>query len=97
MFKRWGSKDVVDFAIELAQGFSKRCPPELASRSAIAVAKAIDEVCNRAAEFQRSRKLGVYGRAKLGTEFKLRLKDNGYVAEFVDELTTQLLISMSGK
>lgn len=90
-------RDVADFAIELAQEFSKRCPPELAERSTMAVARAIDEVCNRAAEFQRSKQLGWFGRAKLGTEFKTRLKDAGYLQEFVDELTTRLLISMSGK
>ena len=93
MFNR--SRDVADFAIELAQEFSKRCPPELAERSAAAVARAIDEICNRAAAFQRSKRLGIYGKARLGTEFKLRLKENGYIDEFVDELTTKLLMNMS--
>ena len=97
MFKRSGSPDVTDFAIEIAQEFSTRCPPELCARSAIAVAKAIDGVCNRAADFQRARRLGVYGKAKLGTEFKLKLKESGYPAEFVDELTTRLLMSLSSK
>lgn len=96
MVKQSGSRDVKDFAIELAQEFSKRCPPELSARSTIGVARAIDEVCNRAAQFQRSEKLGVYGKAKFGTEFKFRLKDIGYAPEFVDELTTKLLMSMSG-
>jgi len=90
-------RDVADFAIELAQEFSKRCPPELAERSTMAVARAIDDVCNRAAEFQREQKLGLFGKAKLGTEFKTRLKENGYLQDFVDELTTKLLINMSGK
>lgn len=97
MFKRSGSPDVTDFAIELAREFSTRCPPELSARSAIAVARAIDEVCNRAVQFQRTNRLGVYGKAKLGTEFKLKLRESGYVAEFVDELTTRLLMSLSAK
>lgn len=91
------SRESTDFAIELVQEFSKRCPPELAERSAQAVARAIDEICNRAAQFQRSKRLGWFGKARFGTEFKTRLKENGYVQEFVDELTTKLLISMSGK
>ena len=37
------------------------------------------------------------GRAKFGTEFKFRLKETGHEPEFVDELTTKLLITMSGK
>ena len=97
MFKKKGSKDVGDFAIELAQEFLRRCPPELSERSTIGVAKAIDEVCNRAAEFQRSQGLGLYGKAKFGTEFKFQLKDAGYSGDFIDELTTKLLMSMSGK
>jgi len=97
MLKRSGSPDVTDFAIELAHEFSTRCPPELSARSAIAVARAIDEICNRAAEYQRTNRLGVYGKAKLGTEFKLKLKDSGYRGEFVDELTTRLLMSLSAK
>jgi hypothetical protein len=97
MFKKSGSRDVADFAIELAQEFSKRCPPELAERNASAVARAIDEVCNKAAAFQKSKDLGIYGKAKLGTEFKHRLRENGYLEEFVDELTTKLLMNMSAK
>lgn len=97
MFKLFGSKEVTDFAIELAQEFARRCPPELSQRSTIGVARAIDEVCNRAAEFQRGKHLGVYGKAKFGTEFKYRLKDVGYAEEFIDEFTTKLLMSMSGK
>lgn len=97
MSERPGSRDVADFATELVLEFSKRCPPELAERSTMAVARAIDEISNRAAALQREQHLGLYGRAKFGTEFKLRLKDVGYAPEFVDELTTRLLISMSGK
>src|SRR5258708_2826847 len=99
MSKRTPSKEVEDFAIDLAREFSKRCPPDRAedSQRVMGLARAIDEVCNRAADFQRAKQLGVYGRAKLGTEFKLKLKDLGYPGEFVDELTGKLLISMSGK
>ena len=97
MSKQAGTPNVADFAIELAQEFSRRCPPELAERSTMAVARAIDEICNRAAQFQSAKRLSWFGRARFGTEFKTCLKENGYLQEFVDELTTRLLISMSGK
>jgi len=97
MFKRSDSPKVADFAIELAQEFSTRCPPELSVRSAISVARAIDAVCNRATEYQRTAKRGVFGKAKMGTEFKMKLKENGYTDDFVDELTTRLLMSLSAK
>lgn len=95
MSKPPGTRDVTDFAIELAEDFAKRCPPGATSQ--MGVARAIDDVSNRAAAFQREARLGIYGRAKFGTEFKLRLKESGHAPEFVDELTTKLLISMSGK
>lgn len=97
MFKQ--SREVDDFAINLAQEFSKRCPADRlqGGQGTMAFARAIDEICNRAAEFQRAKKLGVYGKAKLGTEFKLQMKEFGYPGEFIDELTQKLLINMSGK
>jgi hypothetical protein len=99
MFKRTQSKEVDDFAINLAREFSKRCPPDRlqGGHGAISFARAIDEICNSAAEFQRAKQLGVYGKAKLGTEFKLQMKEFGYPVEFIDELTQKLLINMSGK
>ncbi len=99
MFKRTQSREVEDFAINLAREFSRRCPLDRpqGGQGVIGLARAIDEICNRAAEFQRAKRLGVYGKAKLGTEFKLQMKEYGYPAEFVDELTGKLLINMSGK
>lgn len=91
------SRNVTDFAIELAQDFAKRCPPDAGAKSAMGVARAIDDISNRAAAFQRQARLGIYGKAKFGTEFKFRLKESGHAPDFVDELTTKLLISMSGK
>jgi hypothetical protein len=92
------TRDVEDFAIELADEFQKRCPPKLlADERTIDLAKAVDEICNRAAEFQRVRRLWLFGKAKLGTAFKIKLKEAGYPGEFVDELTRKLLINMSGK
>ena len=90
--------NVDDFAIELALEFQKRCPPEsLSGERTIDFAKAVDEVCNRAAEYQRVKRLWLFGKAKLGTAFKYKLKESGYPGEFVDELTRKLLIHMSGK
>ena len=97
MPKQQGSLDAADFAIELAEEFAKRCPPDARAKSKMSVARAIDDICNRAAAYQREAHLGVFGRAKFGTEFKFRLKETGHEPEFVDELTTKLLITMSGK
>lgn len=99
MFKRLGSQDVEDFAIELALEFSRRLPADRLLKGAHAsnVARALDHVYNRAAEFQRERRLGVYGKAKLGTAFKLQLGESGYPEDFVGEVTQALLIRLSAR
>lgn len=99
MLERSRSKDAEDFAIKLAQDFATRYRPktEQNDASAAVIARAVDDVCNRAADFQRARHLGLFGRAKFGTAFKLQLAELGYPEDFVDEFTRRLLISMSGK
>jgi len=99
MLGRSHSKEVEDFAIILAQDFAARFKPKTEQKEAPAavVARAVDDVCNRAADYQRARRLGIYGRAKFGTAFKFELAERGYPEDFVDELTRRLLISMSGK
>lgn len=100
MFNRKRSRAIDDFAIELAREFANRCPPgnqqDEPSQTA-KIARAVDDACNRAAAFRREQDLGMYGRAKLGTSFKMELKQIGYQAEFVNELTSLLLLTMSGK
>lgn len=98
MFERLFSKDVENFAIELANEFAKRCPADKMGDGAqpAVLAKAVDELGNRAETFQRGKKLGLYGKAKFGTEFKLKLKELGYADHFAQELTHSLLIRMSG-
>jgi len=88
-----------DFAIVLAEEFRKRFPPGAAvdGASAKAFARMVDDLCARAQSFQRDSDLGLYGKAKFGTEFKYRLKDLGYPEALVDELTRTLLLRMSAK
>lgn len=100
MFERLRSKDAENFAIELVQEFAKRCAPDAPARGAqraAAFARAVDDLCNRAADFQRAKRLGVYGKAKFGTAFKFQLLELGYEEELVDELVRTLFIRMSGK
>ena len=94
----WGrSRELDDFATGLAREFIGLIPTSENPPPAPKVAKAIDHICNRVQSFHRERKLGIYGRARIGTAFKLELKNAGYPQDFVDELTRQLLFVMSGK
>jgi hypothetical protein len=95
MLKRSGEVD--DFAIELARDFIKRVPPDAALGESSKLARAIDDACNRAKAFQSDKKLGMYGRAKVGTAFKIELKSAGYPTDFVDDFTRHMLLIMSGK
>ena len=96
MFNFGRSRDLEDFAVGLAREFASLIPADNAQRDAARVARAIDEVCNRARAFQKDRRLGIYGRAKLGTAFKFELKSSGYADDFIDTLTHQVLLVMSG-
>ena len=99
MFGLFGSKDAENFAIDLVREFYKRCPPESlqGSQRTAAFTRAVDDLWSRVAEFQRAKRLGVYGKAKFGTAFKYQLKDLGYDEDLVDELLRTLLIRMSAK
>lgn len=97
MFGLGRSRELDDFATGLAREFIGLIPPGESLPAAQKVAKAIDQICNRAQTYHRERKLGIYGRARIGTAFKLELKNAGYPQEFVDDLTRQLLFVMSGK
>jgi len=97
MFWFGRSRELDDFAIALAREFARQIPPDAEPATAQRVARAIDEACNRAKAFQKEKRLGIYGRAKVGTSFKLELEKAGYPRGFVEELTHQLLVIMSGK
>jgi hypothetical protein len=98
LFNRARRREIEDFAIELARAIAKQYPRADAQggRNAMRkLANAIDAACERAAAFQKEKRLGVYGKAKFGTAFKWELKDLGYRDDFVDELTRSVLMHLS--
>jgi hypothetical protein len=98
MFNWKRSRDIEDFAVRLARDFAGRVPPHESQEPKTAkLAGAIDDACNRAAAYQREHRLGIYGKAKFGTCFKLELAQIGYPEEFIETFTRQMLLTMSGK
>jgi hypothetical protein len=98
MFNRKRSREIEEFAVALARDIAGRCPPAEAYEGdhiSMRLARAIDEVFTRAIAYQREQRLWMYGRAKLGTAFKLELRQSGYPSEFVDNVTRQLLFKLS--
>lgn len=89
-------KAVDKFALGLASELAQRYPPELENsqprrRNPQRLAKAFDAAFNRAIDFQREQRLGIYGKARLGNTFKWELKRLGYPEDFI-ELTTKSLV-----
>ena len=90
------NKLIDEFSTRLATDLAQRYPPELENdatrkRNPERLAKAFDSTFNRAIDFQRERKLGVYGKARLGNSFRWKLKELGYPEDLI-ELATKALI-----
>jgi hypothetical protein len=90
------NKLIDEFSTRLATDLAQRYPPELENdatrkRNPERLARAFDSTFNRAIDFQRERKLGVYGKARLGNSFRWKLKELGYPEDLI-ELATKALI-----
>ena len=90
------NKLIDEFANKLATDLSQRYPAVLENevprkRNPDRLAKAFDSTFNRAIDFQREHKFGVYGKARLGNTFKWKLKDLGYPDDFIEIATKSLV------
>jgi hypothetical protein len=93
----FSTKHINEFAHELADSLAKRYPPVLdvtpeKKISANRLTKVLEETLARAVEFQREHRLGTFGKAKLGNEFKWRLRELGYSEKFIDVATEGLMV-----
>jgi hypothetical protein len=99
MLFSWGrNRDIEQFATGVARDFAKACPAAETQGERAAVkklARSIDAACERAAAFQKEKKLGIYGKAKFGTTFKWELKALGYDDDFIDEFTRNMMLRLS--
>jgi hypothetical protein len=96
-FWPFSSKPINEFAKFLADALAKRYPPALDINpekkiSEARLVKVLEETLGQAADFQRSHRLGLFGKAKLGNEFKWQLKELGYTDNFVDLATEGLMV-----
>jgi hypothetical protein len=93
----FSTRHINDFARELADTLAKRYPPSLDVNpekkiSANRLTKVLEDSFTRAVEFQREHKLGMFGKAKLGNEFKWQLKELGYTDKFIEVATEGLMV-----
>jgi hypothetical protein len=91
------SKNLDEFAKQLAASVAKRYPPALdkAKEKKVSVnriTKVLEDTFVKAVEFDREHKLGVYKRARLGNSFKWELKELGYSDKFIEVATEGLIV-----
>lgn len=94
------SKEIQSFAVGLAEKLGKRYPASIDVNpekrvSENRLTRVLEETVADALAFQRNRSLGLLGKAKLGNEFRWKLKEMGYSSQFVDVATEAVTISVA--
>lgn len=93
------TKELDEFAAELASDLARRFPPASEARTDPGVHHQIKVILEglaaRALRFHEKKKLGIYKKAKLGNVFKWKLKELGYSAEFVERATKEIVTRLA--
>jgi hypothetical protein len=90
-------REVDDFAKELAGMVAKRFPPALEKSterrvSPNRITKVLEDALEKAEEYGKTRRLGMYKKARLANAFKWQLKDLGYSDKFIEVATEGLVV-----
>jgi hypothetical protein len=102
LFGSVSGKEVDGFAKTLAQELAKRYPPALDKGSERKISQKrlttlLEDTFNRAAEFRKQHKLGVYKKARLGNTFRWELQEMGYSQKFVEAATEGIIVYITRK
>jgi hypothetical protein len=89
--------EIGEFAKTLATNLSKRYPPSIDAAtekkvSETRLTKVLEDVLAQATDFQQKQQLGLFGKAKLGNEFRWQLKELGYTDKFIEMATEALMV-----
>ena len=98
LFNWFDAREAEQCGLSLALFFAERVTVEACCNDKKPLAKKRQEVLGKlfgqAEQFKREHKLNIYKKAKLGNAFKWKLKNLGYDAGYVDELTRELIIKL---
>jgi hypothetical protein len=101
IFGWFDTEDVDEFAKAAADDLAGRVPaPSEESRKKLTpdrLHNAHEAVISRAGAFGRTHNLNWYKKAHLGNTFRWILLEKGYDKAFVDALTHNVLVALSGK
>ena len=97
LFGSVSGKQVDEFAKTLAQELAKRYPPALDKGGERRISQKrmttiLEDTFNRAAEFKKQHRLGVYKKARLGNTFRWELEETGYSKKFIELATEGLIV-----
>lgn len=97
LFGSVSGKQVDEFAKLLAQELAKRYPPALEKEgerklSQKRLTAILEDTYNKAIDFKKQHKLGVYKKAQLGNTFRWELQEMGYSEKFVETATEGLIV-----
>ena len=97
LLKLFSNKDLDEFAKGLAQDIAKRYPPSLDQQAERKVSQKrltsiLEQTYEKAIEYKKSHRLGVYRKARLGNTFRWELTDLGYTKAFVEMATEGLIV-----
>lgn len=96
------NKEYDEFALSLANDFIKGFPNDAAhsvpnKKNKIKLNKTIDRLNVKATGFAQQNKLGLYSKARIGNKFMWALKEQQYDEKFIDEITKDLVATLSRK
>ena len=103
LFGSISSKQVDEFAKDLARELARQCPPspspsggrpEVAPRKLVAT---LEQLCQKALGFREQHKLGIYKKARLGNTFRWELTELGYDKQFAEDVTQRLIVFIARK
>jgi hypothetical protein len=102
LFGSVSGKQVDEFAVNLAQELAKRYPPALDQGSERRISQKrlttlLEDTFQRAMDFKKQHKLGVYKKARLGNTFRWELQEMGYTEKFVEVATEGIIVYITRK
>ncbi|MSQ55933.1 MAG: hypothetical protein EXR31_11260 [Betaproteobacteria bacterium] len=100
--KLFSNKELDEFAKGLAQSLAKRYPPSLEAAQAKKISinritRVLEDVVEKAVDYNRKNPLGIYRKARLGNTFKWEMKELGYSDKFIEVATEALIVNISRK
>jgi hypothetical protein len=102
LFGSVSGKQVDEFAKSLALELSKRYPPALDRGTERRISQKrlttiLEDIFQRATDYRKQHRLGVYKKARLGNTFRWELKENGYSDKFIEIATEGLVVYITRK